>query len=198
MTKPTTTPAPQSEAILEIGGARALEAAAAGDARAIEALLRDQRAHVVRYAMRLCLSPEDAQDATQEVLLALARYVGALRHVAALSTWLFLAVRTHCTRLARRSLRYVLVADEGALTLEGESPEEQLADRQLRHLLSVVLSDVDPAYREVILRRDVLGESAAEAASALGISVDALKSRLHRARSEVRARLLASLGERRR
>ncbi len=176
----------------------AIDAAAAGDADAIEALLREQRAQVVRYAMRLCLSPEDAQDATQEVLLALARYVSALRHVAALSTWLFLAVRTHCTRLARRSLRYVLVADGGALTLEGESPEEQLADRQLRHLLAVVLSDVDPAYREVILRRDVLGESAAEAAAALGISVDALKSRLHRARSEVKSGMLAALRSRRR
>ena len=192
MTKPAKA-TPSGEGVFDAGRALSLDAAAAGDAQAIEVLLREQRAHVVRYAMRLCLSPEDAQDATQEVLLALARYVSALRHVAALSTWLFLAVRTHCTRLARRSLRYVLVADEGALTLEGESPEEQLVDRQLRHLLSAVLSDVDPAYREVILRRDVLGESAAEAASALGISVGALKSRLHRARSEVRLRLLASL-----
>ena len=98
-----------------------------------------------------------------------------------------------CTRLARRSLRYVLVADGSTLALEGDSPEEQLADRQLRHLLSIVLSDVDPAVREVILRRDVLGESAEEAARALGISVDALKSRLHRARSEVKRRLLAAL-----
>jgi RNA polymerase sigma-70 factor (ECF subfamily) len=171
----------------------ALDAAAAGDPIAIEELLREQRAHVIRYAMRLCLSPEDAQDATQEVLLALARSVSALRHVAALSTWLFLAVRTHCTRLARRSLRYVLVEDGGALALEGDSPEEQLADRRLRHLLSLVLSDVDPAYRDVILRRDVLGETAEEAAGALGVSVAALKSRLHRARSEVRRRLLAAL-----
>jgi RNA polymerase sigma-70 factor (ECF subfamily) len=177
-------PVPRSDAI---------DAAAAGDARAIEELLREQHAHVIRYAMRLCISPEDAQDATQEVLLALSRSVGALRHVAALSTWLFLAVRTHCARLARRSLRYVLIADGSTLALEGDSPEEQLADRQLRHVLSIVLSEVDPAHREVILRRDVLGESAAEAAGGLGISVDALKSRLHRARSEVRRRLLAAL-----
>jgi RNA polymerase sigma-70 factor (ECF subfamily) len=171
----------------------AIEAAVAGDPQAIEALLREQRAHVVRYAMRLCLSPEDAQDATQEVLLALARYVGALRHAAALSTWLFLAVRTHCTRLARRSLRYVLVADESTIALEGASPEEQFVDRQLRTLLSIVLGEVEPAVRDVILRRDVLGETAEEAAAALGISVEALKSRLHRARGEVRRRLLAAL-----
>ncbi len=144
--------------------------------------------------MRLCVSPEDAQDATQEVLLALARYVGALREVAALSSWLFVAVRTHCTRLARRSLRHALSLDDGApLAIEGASPEEQLVDRQLRQRLSVVLSEIDPLLRDALLRRDVLGESAIEAAEALGISVDALKSRLHRARAEVKRRLLASL-----
>ena len=144
--------------------------------------------------MRLCVSPEDAQDATQEVLLALSRYVGALREVAALSTWLFLAVRTHCTRLARRSLRHALALDEGApLAIEGPSPEEQLVDRQLRQRLSIVLSELDPLLREALLRRDVLGESATKAAAALGISVDALKSRLHRAREDVKRRLLASL-----
>jgi RNA polymerase sigma factor (sigma-70 family) len=173
-----------------------VEAARAGDAVALEELLRERRTQVVRYAMRLCLSPEDAQDATQEVLLALARYVKALREVAALSTWLFLAVRTHCTRLARRSLRHALSLDDGApLAIEGASPEEQLVDRQLRERLSVVLSEIEPGLRDALLRRDVLGETAVDAARALGISVDALKSRLHRARREVKRRLLASLRE---
>jgi RNA polymerase sigma-70 factor (ECF subfamily) len=171
-----------------------IEAARSGDPNALEALLHERRAQVVRYAMRLCVSPEDAQDATQEVLLALARYVGALREVAALSSWLFVAVRTHCTRLARRSLRHALSLDDGApIALEGPTPEEQLVDRQLRQRLSVVLSEIDPLLRDALLRRDVLGESAIVAAEGLGISVDALKSRLHRARAEVKRRLLASL-----
>src|ERR1700742_3323707 len=114
--------------------------------------------------MRLCVSPADVEDATQEALLALAQYIGALREVAALSSWLFTAVRTHCTRLARRSLRHALDLDEGQpLMIEGPSPEEQLVDRQLRQRLAAVLSDLEPALREVIIRRDVLGESAATA-----------------------------------
>ncbi len=176
-----------------------IEAARAGDAEALEALLKEHRAQVVRYAMRLCISPEDAEDATQEALLALARYVSALREVAALSSWLFAAVRTHCTRLARRSLRYLLDDDRLAtLSLEGPSPEEQLVDRQLRHHLAGVLRELDPILRDAILRRDVLGESAEEAAAALGISVEALKSRLFRARKEVKRRLLAALDDARR
>jgi RNA polymerase sigma-70 factor (ECF subfamily) len=170
-----------------------IAAARAGDPDALDALMRERRAEVVRYAMRLCISPADAEDATQEALLALARYVGALREVAALSSWLFTAVRTHCTRLARRALRHALIDEDAPLALEGPSPEEQLVDRQLRRRLANVLAAMDPALRDVIVRRDVLGESAEDAARDLDITVAALKSRLHRARQEAKSRLLAEL-----
>jgi RNA polymerase sigma-70 factor (ECF subfamily) len=170
-----------------------LTRARAGDAAAIEELMRLHRAEVVRYAMRLCISSEDAQDATQEALLALSQYVGALREVAALSRWLFLAVRTHCLRLARRTLRHALSLDDAPLSLEGPTPEEQLVDHQLRHRLSGIVSQLEPPLRDVILRRDVLGEDAQTAADALGITVEALKSRLHRARACVKQQMLATL-----
>jgi DNA-directed RNA polymerase specialized sigma24 family protein len=50
--------------------------------------------------------------------------------------------------------------DGAALTFEGPTAEEQLADRQLRVRLAVVLGEIDPPLREVIVRRDILGESA--------------------------------------
>jgi RNA polymerase sigma factor (sigma-70 family) len=171
------------------------EAARAGDPRALEALLRERRTQVVRYAMRLCISPADAEDAAQETLIALSRYIGSLREVAALSSWLFSAVRTHCMRLARRSLRHALTADETPLSLEGPSPEDQLVDRQLRARLAQILSELDADLREVLVRRDVLDESAQTAAAALGISVAALKSRLHRARLEAKRQLLAAIAD---
>lgn len=171
-----------------------LEAARAGDPIAIEALLRARRTEVVRYAMRLCISPADAEDATQEALLALTRHVASLREVAALSRWLFLAVRTHCLRLARRSLRHMASLDDGApIELEGPSPEEQLVDRQLRHHLARVMSELAPELREVLVRRDVEGEPTADTAAALGLTVPAMKSRLHRARAEVKSRLLTEI-----
>lgn len=163
------------------------------DPEALEALLRERRTEVVRYAMRLCISPADVDDAAQEALLALAQYIGALREVAALSRWLFLAVRTHCLRLARRSLRHVLSGEPGPIALEGPNPEEQLVDHQLRHRLAHIISALDPVSREVLVRRDVLGEPALAAAAALGMSVPALKSRLHRARAEVKAALLSQI-----
>ncbi|MEO7735000.1 MAG: sigma-70 family RNA polymerase sigma factor, partial [Kofleriaceae bacterium] len=170
-----------------------IEAARAGDPVALEDLLQERRTEVVRYAMRLCISPADAQDAAQEALLALAQYIRALREVAALSRWLFLAVRTHCTRLARRSLRHLVLQDDTPLALEGPNAEDQLVDHQLRHRLARIVSELEPGLREVLLRRDVLGESTLDAAAALGLSPEALKSRLHRARADVKRRLLASL-----
>lgn len=175
------------------GEAELVAAARAGDPAALEALLRARRTEVVRYAMRLCVSPADAEDATQEALLALSRYISALREVAALSRWLFLAVRTHCIRLARRSLRHVVMPDGAELTLEGPDAADQLVDRQLRHRLAKIVASLQPGLRDALLRRDVLGETAPQAAAALGLSVDALKSRLHRARGEVKRRLLADL-----
>jgi RNA polymerase sigma factor (sigma-70 family) len=176
-----------------------LQQAREGDAAALSRLMLERRAEVVRYAMRLCISSEDAQDATQEALLALARYARGLREVAALSRWLFLAVRTHCLRLARRSLRHALGHGAGEeLALEGDTPEEQFADRQLRERLARVLADLDPLLRDALIRRDILGQSAAEAAAELGLTLPALKSRLHRGRAQARQALLASLAEARR
>ncbi|HTV22280.1 MAG TPA: sigma-70 family RNA polymerase sigma factor [Polyangiaceae bacterium] len=173
-----------------------VERARGGDAAALSRLMLERRAEVVRYAMRLCISSEDAEDATQEALLALARYARGLREVAALSRWLFLAVRTHCLRLARRSLRHALGQGDGdGWALEGPTPEEQFADRQLRERLGHVLAGLDPLLRDVLIRRDILGQSAADAAAELGLTLPALKSRLHRGRAQARQALLASLAE---
>lgn len=172
----------------------AIDAARAGDARALEDLMRAHRTRVIRYAMRVCISPEDAEDAAQETLLALSRSIGAFRGAAALSTWLFTVVRNHCTRLARRSLRAKLGLDDAEDPADpSAAADDALADEQLRALLARVMSTLSPGEREVLVRRDVLGQPASEVAAALGISVDAVKSRLHRARVTVRERLLAAM-----
>lgn len=169
-----------------------LAAAQAGDPAALDELLRRHRTLALRYAMRLCVSPADVEDAAQEALLALARYVSALRAAAALSTWLFATVRTHCLRLARRSVRVALHGGDDLADL-APGPADQLVDEQLRQHLARVLAGLAPASREVLVRRDVLGQPAREVATALDLSVAAVKSRLHRARAEARAGLLAAI-----
>ncbi len=77
------------------------------------------------------------------------------------------------------------------LSDEGSSPEDVAAARETLRAVSRTLATMDPMYREVLLLRDVEGLRAAEVAEIAGISVAAVKSRLHRARSELRGRFMA-------
>src|SRR4051794_20619221 len=80
------------------------DAARGGDAVAIGQLLRLAQPDIRRYAQRSC-SISDVDDAVQEVLLILSRYVVTVRHAAALSAWLFRVARRECRRLARSALQ---------------------------------------------------------------------------------------------
>jgi RNA polymerase sigma-70 factor (ECF subfamily) len=167
-----------------------LQAAQKGDPFALEALLAAHREIVFRYGLRFCRTTEDAEDAVQETLWAAARSIGKFRRAAAITTWLFAIVRNTCHRLVRQhrgeeDLADVLpsIPDPRGLI------EDQVAAEQIERILATAIAHLDADHREVILLRDVEGFTAPEAASQLSISVRALKSRLHRARSELRTSL---------
>src|SRR5262249_28373926 len=111
------------------------------------------------------------------------------RRAAAITTWLFAIVRNHCFHLHQRGVRGPerALADQMLSDVERSDPAQ---DARLRHLFSRALASLEPWQREVILMRDVEGLPAPEAAQQSGVTVQALKSRLHRAREELR-RLLA-------
>lgn len=162
-----------------------LTAAQAGDPAALDELLRLQRATVFRYGLRVCQSTEDAEDAVQETLWAAARSIRSFRRAAAITTWLFTIVRNKCYRLLRHRHDEPDLAD----VLPPPAPsdaEEEIAVREICRVLVTALSRLDPGHREVILLRDVEGLTAPEAAARLSLSVQALKSRLHRAREALR------------
>jgi RNA polymerase sigma-70 factor (ECF subfamily) len=165
-----------------------LAAAQAGDRRALEQLLRRQREGVYRYGLRVCPTTEDAEDAVRATLWAAARSIGAFRGASTVTTWLFTIVRRQCLRLHGRRPWQVEFGELEAST-PTPSPEDQALADELRGLLAAALSGLDPAYRQVLLLRDVQGLPAPEAAEALALSVPALKSRLHRARAQLRAAL---------
>lgn len=173
-----------------------LVAAQNGDSAALEALLAAHRQIVFRYGLRYCRTTEDAEDAVQETLWAAARSIGKFRRAAAITTWLFAIVRNTCHRLVRRHRGEEDLADV-LLTLPDPRGliEDQVAAEQVERILANAIACLDADHREVILLRDVEGLTAPEAASHLSISVRALKSRLHRARSELRASLSGLRGE---
>jgi RNA polymerase sigma-70 factor, ECF subfamily len=167
-----------------------LAAAQQGDLAALQAVLAAHREVVFRYGLRFCRTTEDAEDAVQETLWAASRSIGKFRRAAALTTWLFAIVRNACHRLVRQhrgkeDLADVLptLADPRALI------EDEVAAQQVEAMLADAVARLPADHREVVLLRDVEGLTAPEAAVRLSISVRALKSRLHRARAELRATL---------
>ncbi|HEX6838666.1 MAG TPA: RNA polymerase sigma factor [Polyangia bacterium] len=172
---------------------RLLSAAQRGDRAALEALLSQHRRTVFRYGLRYCRSTEDAEDAVQETLWAAARAIGSFRRAAAVTTWLFTIVRNKCHRMPFHQHGDGDLADLlPSVPDPARSPEETTAARQIQRILAGALARLEPDHREVILLRDVEGLTAPEAAERLGLTVQALKSRLHRAREQLRAAVSAS------
>lgn len=181
---------------------RLLADARAGDRRALEALLERHQAQVYRFGMRMCRDPEEAKDVLQDTLLAMARSVRDFRGASSLSTWLYTIARSFCIKKRRkrksapeeeRSLD-TMTTETRKLTDTGASPEEAFAGKQVEDALERAIGELEPTSREVLLLRDVEGLTAPEVAEVLGVTVQAVKSRLHRARLSVRARVAPLLG----
>jgi RNA polymerase sigma-70 factor (ECF subfamily) len=178
-----------------------LEAVRAGDRRALEELLTRHQIAIYRFGTSMCRDEEDAKDVLQETMIAAARAMPDFRGASALSTWLYTIARSFCLK-KRRTSKF---APERVESLEANAerasevpdprrtPEEDAAGRQLQRELQAAIAELDPIYREVIALRDIEGLSAAEVAEITGISVEAVKSRLHRARTAVRERIAPML-----
>jgi RNA polymerase sigma-70 factor (ECF subfamily) len=180
-----------------------IEAARGGDEAALEAFIERHQSRVLRFGLRMCRDGEDARDVAQETLLAAARSVGRFREASSPSTWLYTIARSFCIKKRRRS-RFApktLVSLDGdgveaaaAVPDRGRDPEQALDDRRLAEALDAAIAALAPKYREILLLRDVEGLSAAEVAEVTGLGVEAVKSRLHRARLKLRERLAPLLG----
>lgn len=162
-----------------------------GDREALEAVLATIAPSVHRFGLRMCKDVHDAEDVLQDTLINVANHLGEFEGRSSLSSWVFALTRSACTRKRRGLKNQPPVTEERVAETPDHAPdpEARAADQELASALSSALDGLSDDYREVILLRDVEGLSAPEAASSLGISVDALKSRLHRAREALRGAL---------
>ncbi len=162
-----------------------------GDRAALEELLAEVAPMVHRFGVRMCKNAHDADDVLQDTLINLVDHLGDFEGRSSLSSWVFTLARTACAR-RRRGLKNRPPVDDAHLahTAAGEpSPEEGAASHELERAFASALEGLSDEYREVIQLRDVEGLTAPETAEVLGIGVDAVKSRLHRARDALRTAL---------
>ncbi len=170
---------------------------ARGDRDAFEALVGRHGAAMFRFAARTCGSDADASDAVQEALLAAWRGAATFRGEAAARTWLYQILVHACRHRARRRAgeprEHVRIED--VLAVPGDAAiEERVAAREAGAAIERALMAMSAEAREVLLLRDVEGLPGADVAAALGLELAAMKSRLHRARLELKARVEAMLG----
>lgn len=157
------------------------EAARLGDQTAIVRLLEVAQPDIRRYARTACRSASDADDASQEALWQLFRNVGAIRTLIAFPAWLRTVVRRECMRLARAAGLIRSLDDSDDAILGRDYPETDL-----RLDLAAAFESLPAHYRDVALMRDVKEMSIDEIGAALGLTRQAVKARLHRARQMTR------------
>lgn len=173
-----------------------IEAVRAGDDAALGALLARHKAAVYRFGMKLCRDSEDAKDVVQDTLFAAVKGLRAFRGSSSLSTWLYAVARSFCIKKHRASKfapkETVSLEDPAVAKTAAPSvrPDEAAAGHELSSILDHAIDALDEPSREVFVMRDIEGLTAPEVARVLGVSVDAVKSRLHRARAQVRQQLL--------
>lgn len=170
-----------------------LQAAARGDDEALAWLVRAYHDRVYRFGIRVCRDGYDAQDAVQDAFTKLAARPDVARDPSALS-WLFTVVRNACIRMFRSSSRArrtlgERVEDANSTPSPGLDPETSLQRWRLVHAVHAAIATLEQPYREVLVMRDLEGLSGAETCESLGLSPATMKTRLHRARLDLRRQL---------
>jgi RNA polymerase sigma-70 factor (ECF subfamily) len=191
-----------------------IQASQAGDAKAMDDLVRAYQSRVYSFAMRMCRNVEDAKDILQDTFLGMVRSIRDFREESRFTTWLYRIASNACLKKRRRGVHDPAPEQELSLDAlmpqpdsEGRRPEipdwsedaeQALLRGELGKQMEVAIDKLPREYKIVLVLRDVEGFSAEETAEMLQLSVPAVKSRLHRARVFVRRELAGYFQDQRR
>lgn len=189
----------------DVRDAELLGRARGGDADAFATLVRRHDRYLYRVARSVLRDEVEAEDVVQQTLLKAFTELAQFRGDASLRTWLTRIALNDAIR-RRRGRRLLVELGEldsakertrsGAYLSEsaGSTPEGEAARSQIRNLLERAIDDLPPAFRTILIMRDVEETSVEETASILGIKPETVRTRLHRARSRLRESLGKELG----
>jgi len=165
-----------------------------GCERSFAALFQRYAARIQRFARTLAPSNANADDIVQHTFVAAMKYAARYRGESTVKAWLFTIARNEAFRLRREAGRQV---DSEPTLLElgvragwgSDTPETEAVRRQQVEALRAALAALPTESAEILVLRDLEGFSGADTAALLGISLAAQKSRLHRARLQLLARV---------
>lgn len=184
------------------GEASLVAALCAGDEKAFEVLVRREGARLLAIARRILRQDEEAKDAVQEAFIAAYRAIGDFDQGSLLSTWLHrIVVNCALMRIRARDRHPEQPIDDllPAFLEDGHqanpakswaAPADRILEsRQNRELVRASIDRLPESYRNVLLLRDIEEMSTEETALAMGLTPNAVKIRLHRARQALRGLL---------
>jgi RNA polymerase sigma-70 factor, ECF subfamily len=160
-----------------------------------ERLTNEHKDAVYRQMIRVCGNREDAEDVLMEALLKAYRNLDQLRQSDAFRAWLAQIARRICWQFRQREafrplLQLSELEDEGRQVPSSEiAVDQRVAVQQMKEVVAAAIESLSPRDREVYELRDLRQMSGEEVAARLQITLPAMKSRLHRARRELRTRL---------
>jgi RNA polymerase sigma-70 factor (ECF subfamily) len=166
-----------------------------------EKLANQHKDSVYRQLIRACGNREDAEDVLIEALLKAYQQMDQLRDVMAFRGWLGQIGKRVCWQLKEKeALRPILqlsALDDGGEQIAGNeiAPDSQIALKRMKQLLRDAMTSVPVEARTVFELRDIEELSGQEVADRLGISMSAMKSRLHRARGQIRNYMDSALSD---
>ncbi|HTM39344.1 MAG TPA: sigma-70 family RNA polymerase sigma factor, partial [Terriglobales bacterium] len=176
-----------------------VQAAKKGDVGAFGELVKRYDRNVFRIALHITQNREDAEDVVQDAFLKAYENLEQFQGQSKFYTWLVrIAVNEALMKLRRRRPERMVSLDQEVQTEEDSmprevadwspNPEQLYNEAELRDILGKTIQGLPPGFRTVFVLRDVEGLSTEETAQALELSVPAVKSRLLRARLQLRER----------
>lgn len=192
-----------------VSEAELLEGLRAGDPLAYRRLVEENSANIYNLALKLLGDEHEAEDVLQETFLSAFQAIGRFEGRSQLSTWLYrIAYNASLMRLRKREKMTTFSLDQPFVEEEtGDGaihhiadwstvPDDQLLTAEAREEMDRAIAELPDTLRVAFVLRDIQGLSGTEAAEVLGISVQAVKNRLHRARLRLRDRLSVYFVER--
>ena len=174
-----------------------IQAARNGDQAAFGELVQQYQKRVFALAVRMCPTPELAEEAAQEAFLAAWQGLPFFRGDSAFATWLYRLTSNACVDLLRKENRHQGPSlDDESVSAEAPdptpTPEKAVEQQELRRQIEAGLQTLSPEHREVLILREIHQLRYDEIADSLSLDVGTVKSRISRARKQLRNFLLKS------
>lgn len=168
-----------------------------GDVAAFEILIEEYQKRIFSVAYRMMQHQEDAADLTQEVILKLFKNLDKFKGDSQFSTWVYRIATNTCLDAIKKSRRHVtysldkeIETDDGSIAGElpdkGPTPEEVAERKDVQRAVYAAIDKLGKEHKQVIVLRDLQGLSYEEIAQILQCSVGTVKSRISRARGNLK------------